>query len=271
MASEDGEVMSASGIVFASGTRGSCATQMRKGRRVMARYVTAWRATGSASNCSGCFVIDGGKNSLRCARSSAAESARTAMVGKCHSLETSTETCPCAAVLCDKLGGGRSRVRPRGSRRTAAASTMFSVARFFRRVGSVSAMPSLRAWQNCVTGQSKHCGDCGVQSVAPSSIMAWFQSPDDLGSSNASADFCSACQRFASRKSPCTAKIRASTRATLPSSTACFAPYAMLKMAAAVYWPMPGSSSASFSARGKTPPCFATISCAARCRLRARL
>jgi len=43
--------------------------------------------------------------------------------------------------------------------------------------GKDPARPSLRPSQNCATGQSRHCGDFGVHSVAPSSIMAWFQSP----------------------------------------------------------------------------------------------
>src|SRR6266403_2787278 len=46
MASDDGEIISASEIVLAFGMRGSCATVTRKGRSVMARYVTAWRAVG---------------------------------------------------------------------------------------------------------------------------------------------------------------------------------------------------------------------------------
>src|ERR1700687_3627652 len=61
MASEEGDVMSESGIVFAPGRRGSCATRMRKGCNVMAWCVTAWRAAGKGSNSSGPFVLEGGR------------------------------------------------------------------------------------------------------------------------------------------------------------------------------------------------------------------
>src|SRR5207245_10994552 len=47
-----------------------------------------------------------------------------------------------------------------------------TVARFLRFSGRRCAMPSLRPSQNCVTGQSRHCGDFGEQRVAPSSIIA---------------------------------------------------------------------------------------------------
>ena len=55
-----------------------------------------------------------------------------------------------------------------------------------------------------------------------------------VGSSSASADCCKLCHRPFSRRSPWIASRRASTRATFPSSTACFAPNAMLRIAAAV-------------------------------------
>src|SRR5712671_5847183 len=151
MASDDGEVISASEIVLAFGMRGSCATVTRNGRSVMARYVTAWRAVGRASSCSDCFAVIAGKSSLRCSFNSAMGSVRTAMVGKCHSFETNTEIWSgagialladlegrarlCIAACCDGFGGGRSKVRPRESRRTAAASVIVSDARFFRRAG----------------------------------------------------------------------------------------------------------------------------------------
>src|ERR1700738_1500839 len=65
MASEDGEMTSESGIVFAPETRGRCVTGTRKGRNVMAWCVTAWRCAGNGSKRSGCFVADGGRNSPR--------------------------------------------------------------------------------------------------------------------------------------------------------------------------------------------------------------
>src|SRR6266849_6905110 len=60
IASEEGEVTSESGIVFAPGTRGSCATDTRKGCNVMAWCVTVWRAAGNSSKRNGCFVTDRG-------------------------------------------------------------------------------------------------------------------------------------------------------------------------------------------------------------------
>ncbi len=65
MANEEGEATSESEIVFAPGTRGSCATDTRKGSNVMAWCVTLWRAAGNISKWSHCFVIDGGRISLR--------------------------------------------------------------------------------------------------------------------------------------------------------------------------------------------------------------
>src|SRR5260370_35831117 len=65
MASEEGEMTSQSGIVFAPGTRGSCATDTRKGSNVMAWCVTVWRAAGNISKRSGCLVADRGRISLR--------------------------------------------------------------------------------------------------------------------------------------------------------------------------------------------------------------
>src|SRR6266446_4277738 len=65
IASEEGEMTSESGIAFAPGTRGSCATGTRKGCNVMAWCVTVWRAAGNRSNWSVCFGADGGRISLR--------------------------------------------------------------------------------------------------------------------------------------------------------------------------------------------------------------
>src|SRR6267378_2153219 len=65
MANEEGEATSESEIVFAPGTRGSCATDTRKGCNVMAWCVTLWRPTGNISKRSGCLVADRGRISLR--------------------------------------------------------------------------------------------------------------------------------------------------------------------------------------------------------------
>src|SRR5258708_7662187 len=130
MASEDGEVISESGIVFAPETSGRRVTDTRKGRNEMARCVTAWRCAGNGSKRRGCFVVDCGRIFLRWASNSVAESVSTAIVGKCHSLETRAEICSLITVRCGSFGGGGRSVFPRGSSRTAAARITFSVARF---------------------------------------------------------------------------------------------------------------------------------------------
>lgn len=65
MASEEGEVTSESGIIFAPGRRGSCATDTRKDCRVMAWCVTVWRKAGNSSKRNDRFVTDGSRMSLR--------------------------------------------------------------------------------------------------------------------------------------------------------------------------------------------------------------
>lgn len=66
------------------------------------------------------------------------------------------------------------------------------------------------------------------------------------------------------------AKMRANTRATLPSTSAARSPCAMDAMAPAVYGPMPGTSRSSSARCGRLPSQLSTTSRAPRCRLRAR-
>src|SRR5258706_13740945 len=55
MASEDGEMISESGIVFSPETRGRCGTDTRKGRKEMARCGTAWRCGRQRYKRNGCL------------------------------------------------------------------------------------------------------------------------------------------------------------------------------------------------------------------------
>src|SRR5262249_35920466 len=98
-------------------------------------------------------------------------------VGKCHNLDTNVGTWSVPPGPSEVPGGGSSNVRPFLSRKTAAVSLTVTAARFLRFAGNDPAMPSFRPAQNLATGHRKHCGVRGVHSVAPSSIMAWFQSP----------------------------------------------------------------------------------------------
>src|SRR5260370_38922238 len=97
----------------------------------------------------------------------------TATAGKCHMLEASIGMKSAKGSRLVSWGGGGSKmVQPFLSANTAAASATSTAACFFLFSGKDSAMPSLRPWQNCRTGQRRHWGDLGEQSVAPSSITA---------------------------------------------------------------------------------------------------
>jgi hypothetical protein len=66
------------------------------------------------------------------------------------------------------------------------------------------------------------------------------------------------------------ANTRASTRATLPSTSGARSPNAIDAIAPAVYGPMPGTSRSSAALDGNAPPNRASTACAPACRLRAR-
>jgi hypothetical protein len=70
-----------------------------------------------------------------------------------------------------------------------------------------------------------------------------------------------------SRSIACT---RASTRATLPSTSGVRSANAIDAIAPAVYGPMPGTSRSSDACRGSSPANRAAITCAPLWRLRAR-
>jgi len=63
---------------------------------------------------------------------------------------------------------------------------------------------------------------------------------------------------------------RASTRATLPSTSGDRSPNAIDAIAPAVYGPIPGTSRSSAARVGSAPPNRASTACAPACRLRAR-
>ena len=97
----------------------------RNGSSVMLRKVTPWRAAGSGFESN---AADRGRElraDARRARLSASRATSTA--GNCHMREKSTSSCA--------PGSRTSRVRPRGSRRIAAAMRMFTGARFLRGAG----------------------------------------------------------------------------------------------------------------------------------------
>ena len=105
---------------------------------------------------------------------------------------------------------------------------------FLRGAGKILVMPRARAAHQLETGHAGQSGDLGVHTVAPSSIIAWFQSPEASAANGSRAMAVSRRNTAGVRSSPWTAPSRASTRATLPSSTARGALYAMLRTAAAV-------------------------------------
>src|ERR1700730_9934766 len=105
-------------------------------------------------------------------RKSLSGSSLTTVVGKCHIFDTSAGMSSAVAFSVLFFGGGSKIHLLRSSTNTAAASSTPTVARFLRFSGINSWIPNLRALQNVATGHNKHCGERGVQIVAPSSIMA---------------------------------------------------------------------------------------------------
>jgi len=140
--------------------------------------------------------------------------------------------------------------------------------------GSSSCRPVRTAAQSLATGQTRQRGCACVQIVAPSSISPWFRSPGAaaLGSAaiNSPAADHSALAPAVDLMSCSIANTRASTRATLPSTSGARSPNAIDAIAPAVYGPIPGTSRSSAARDGKAPPNRASTACAPACRLRAR-
>jgi len=74
-----------------------------------------------------------------------------------------------AADFLADFGGASKQCFPRASISTSDARVISTVLRLARFSGITSARPCLRASQNSLTGQRRHCGERGVQRVAPSS------------------------------------------------------------------------------------------------------
>lgn len=132
--------------------------------------------------------------------------------------------------------------------------------------GSSSWRPVRAASQCGARGQIRQRGDVGVHTVAPSSIRPWLRSP---GAWPAGSAAISSPARAHSALPPALdlmscgiANTRASTRATLPSTSGARSPYAIEAIAPAVYGPMPGTSRSSAAERGRAPSHLASAACA---------
>ncbi len=97
------------------------------------------------------------------------------------------------------------------------------------------------------TGHRPHAGTAGRHSDAPRSIIDWFQAQASPAGSAASA---AACAALGDNRPP---SARASTRATLVSTTAASASKAKASTARAVYAPIPGRASRSVNVGGHRP------------------
>ena len=140
-----------------------------------------------------------------------ARAAICSTAGNCHMREKSAPS---------PFGCRTISVRPRGSSSTAAATVIRTGAALRRADGNCSAMPSECARHQRATGHCSQRGETGVQIVAPSSIIASFQSPGASQASSASAVRSSRRRVRGRARRSRTAPSRASTRATLPSSAA---------------------------------------------------
>jgi len=140
--------------------------------------------------------------------------------------------------------------------------------------GSSSWRPARTAAQSRASGHPRQRGWVAAQIVAPSSISPWFRSPGAAAwgsaaiSSPAAAH--SALPPAVDLMSCSIANTRASTRATLPSTSGARSPNAIDAIAPAVYGPIPGTSRSSAARAGSAPPNRASTACAPAWRLRAR-
>ena len=140
--------------------------------------------------------------------------------------------------------------------------------------GSSCCRPALAAAHSAASGHARQRGCVAAQIVAPSSISPWFRSPGAAARGSArissSAAAHSALVPAVDLMSCSIANTRASTRATLPSTSGARSPNAIDAIAPAVYGPMPGTSRSSAARDGSDPPNRASTACAPACRLRAR-
>jgi hypothetical protein len=140
--------------------------------------------------------------------------------------------------------------------------------------GSSSCRPVWAAVQISCNGHTRQRGWVGAQIVAPSSISPWFRSPGRAASGKARisspAAVHSALPPAVDLMSCSMPNTRASTRATLPSTSGARSPNAIDAIAPAVYGPIPGTSRSSAAHDGSAPPNRASTVCAPAWRLRAR-
>jgi len=95
--------------------------------------------------------------------------------------------------------------------------------------GRSSWVPRMRAQQRCAAGHRSQRGLRGVQTVAPSSISAWFSSPGE-----APGAICAAMRQSRDCVGLGSSTQRANTRRTLPSTMGASCPKAMEVTAPAV-------------------------------------
>ena len=123
-------------------------------------------------------------------------------------------------------------------------------------------------------GHTRHFGEVGEHSVAPSSMIAWLRSPGACSCGSAvissPARAHNAFVPAVDLMSSSIANTRASTRATFPSTSGARSPNAIDAIAPAVYGPMPGTSRSSAARCGSAPLHFVRTACAPFHRLRAR-
>jgi hypothetical protein len=194
---------------------------------------------------------------------------------------------PCAVTI---ASGGSSHSppnRPSGVRRASTSSPSSSIQTSVRSIsgsslaflraaitGSSSCRPVFAAVQISCSGHTRQRGWVGAQIVAPSSMRPWLRSPGRASSGSARisspAAAHSALPPAVDLMSCGTPNTRASTRATLPSTSGARSPNAIDAIAPAVYGPMPGTSRSSAAHDGNAPPNCSSTVCAPACKLRAR-
>ena len=124
--------------------------------------------------------------------------------------------------------------------------------------GSSCCVPARAAAQPRASGHTRQRGSRGAHSVAPSSMRPWLRSP---GAAAAGSAAISSPARAHTARWPAVdlmssriANTRASTRATLPSTSGERSPNAIDAIAPAVYGPMPGTWRSSAAVRGSAAP-----------------